>query len=174
MQEISIDRFDLALLDALQQDGEATNALLGERIHLSASQVSRRRQRLEDCGLVAGYAARLDPALLGLGVTAYAHVIFERLDNSARPAVFEASVAALPEVTECFAVTGESDYILRITAPDLAAFSDLMMKRLLTLPGVAQIKTNIVLKKIKDTHVLPLDHIGQSAGNRPRLRYAAD
>jgi Lrp/AsnC family leucine-responsive transcriptional regulator len=69
----------------------------------------------------------------------------------------------MPEVLECFAVSGEADYLLRIVAPDLAAFSDLMMKRLLTLPGVAQVKTNIALSKVKETHELPLDHVAQPA-----------
>ncbi len=172
MTDITVDRHDLALLDALQRNAHATNTELGEQVHLSSSQVSRRIQRLEESGLIAGYSARLDPLLAGLGVTAYAHVIFERLDNKARPAEFEAAVAALPEVIECFAVTGEADYILRLAAPDLAAFSDLMMKHLLTLPGVAQIKTNIALKTIKDSHVLPLDHIARASGQKRRLRYA--
>jgi len=172
MTEITIDRHDLALLDALQRDARATNATLGEGVHLSPSQVSRRIQRLEEAGLVAGYTARLDPLRLGLGVIAYAHVLFERLDNKVRPDKFEAAVAALPEVVECFAVAGEADYILRIVAPDLATFSDLMMKRLLTLPGVAQLKTNIALKTVKHSHVLPLDHIAHPGGPRSRLRYA--
>jgi NAD/NADP transhydrogenase alpha subunit len=80
-------------------------------------------------------------------------------------------IAALPEVLECFAVTGEADYVLRIVAPDLAAFSDLMMKKLLTLPGVAQVKTNIALSKVKQTHELPLDHVAQPRQQKRRVKY---
>lgn len=170
MSEIGIDRYDLQLLSALQRDGHATNAELGEKANLSASQISRRIQRLEEAGVISGYAALLDPPALGLGVTAYAQVNLERHDKT-RPAEFERQVAALPEVLECFAVTGEADYLLRIVAPDLAAFSDLMMKKLLTLPGVAQVKTNIALSKVKATHELPLDHVAQPRQQRLRVRF---
>ena len=79
---------------------------------------------------------------------------------------------ALPEITECFSVSGDADYLLRLVAPDLQAFSELMMKRVLRLPGVAHIKTNIALQKVKQTHVLPLDHIAQPLRPRQQIRYA--
>ena len=78
MQIITIDRYDLALLDAVQRDGNATNATLGEAVHLSPSQISRRLQRLAEAGIIASHAALLDAAAIGLGVTAFAHVILER------------------------------------------------------------------------------------------------
>lgn len=170
MNSISVDRYDLALLEALQQDAHATNAALGERAHLSASQVSRRVQRLTESGVIARAAALLDRATLGLGVTAWAHVVLER-HGEARPADFERAVAEIPAVLDCHSVTGEADYILRIVAPDLAAFSELMMKVLLPLPGVAQIKTNIALQKVKETHVLPLDHIARPPRSARRVCY---
>jgi DNA-binding Lrp family transcriptional regulator len=170
MSELSIDRYDLQLLAALQRDGHATNAELGEKASLSASQISRRIQRLEEAKVITGYAALLDPHSIGLGVTAYAQIILERHDKT-RPAEFERAVLAMPEVLECFAVTGEADYLLRIVAPDLAAFSELMMKRLLNLPGVAQVKTNIALSKVKETHELPLDHVAQPRQQKRRVRF---
>lgn len=171
MTQITIDRYDLALLDAVQRSGNATNATLSESIHLSPSQVSRRLQRLSESGVIAHYAALLDPATVGLGVTAFAHVILER-HGETRTDAFESAVAALPEVMDCYSVSGDADYVLRIVAPDLAAFSGLMMKRVLRLPGVAHIKTNIALQKVKQTHVLPLDHIAQPVRPRQRLRFA--
>jgi DNA-binding Lrp family transcriptional regulator len=173
MTETTIDRYDLALLDALQRDGNATNAVLGDAVHLSASQVSRRLQRLADAGLIAGYAALLDQAAIGLGVTAFAQVILERHDKT-RSDAFESAVAALPEVLDCFSVSGDADYVLRIVAPDLDAFSELMMTRVLRLPGVAHIKTNMALQKIKQTHVLPLDHVARPSRPRRQIRYAGD
>jgi Lrp/AsnC family leucine-responsive transcriptional regulator len=173
MQQITIDRYDLALLDALQRKGNATNATLGEQIHLSPSQVSRRLQRLEEGGIIASYAALLDPAAVGLGVTAFAHVILER-HGETRTEAFEQAVALVPEVMDCFSVSGDADYVLRIVAPDLAAFSELMMKRVLRLPGVAHIKTNIALQKVKQTHVLPLGHVTQPTTPRQRIRYAGN
>ena len=173
MQTISLDRYDLALLDALQRDGNATNAALGESVHLSASQISRRLQRLADTGLIAGFAALLDPEAIGLGVIAFAHVILEH-HGQARSEAFENAVAIMPEVMECFSVSGDADYLLRIVAPDLQAFSELMMKRVLRLPGVAHIKSNIALQKVKQTHMLPLDHIAQPSRPRQQIRYAGD
>ncbi len=170
MTEILIDRYDLKLLAAVQRNGHATNAELGEQAGLSASQASRRVQRLQETGVISGYAALLDPAAIGLGVTAFAQVLLDRHDKS-RPQDFEKQVAAIPEVLECFSVTGEADYALRIVAPDLAAFSELMMKKLLTLPGVAQVKTNIALSKIKATHELPLSHVARAPQKARRVRY---
>ena len=176
MPSITVDRYDLALLDALQHDAHTTNTVLGEQAHLSASQVSRRVQRLEEAGVISGYAALLDPTTIGLGVTAYAHINLERHGGSgkgdSRTADFEAAVAAMPEVLECFSVTGEADYILRIVAPDLASFSETMMQRLLTLPGVAQVKTNIALTRVKESHVLPLDHVTRPTERSKRISFS--
>ena len=171
MPTITIDRYDLALLDAVQHHGNATNAVLGATVHLSASQISRRLQRLADAGIIAGHAALLDAAAIGLGVTAFAHVILERHGKSQSDA-FESAATALPEVMDCYSVSGEADYLLRIVAPDLPAFSELMMKQVLRLPGIAQVKTHIALQTVKQSHVLPLDHLTQPARSRQRLRYA--
>ncbi len=171
MHTITLDRYDLTLLDALQRNGQATNAELGEIVHLSPSQVSRRLQRLTETGLISGFAALLDPAALGLGVIAFAHVTLERHGQTQSEA-FENAVTALPEVMECFSVSGDADYLLRIVAPDLQTFSELMMKRVLRLPGVGHIKSNIVLQKLKATHVLPLDHIAQPVKPRQQIRYS--
>jgi len=171
MTAITVDRHDLELLAALQQDGKATNSLLGERIHLSTSQVSRRIQRLEESGAISRYAALLDPAVVGLGVIAFTSVSLGR-HGDAQGSAFERAIADLPEVLECLAVTGEADYVLRIVAPDLASFSDFMVKRLLRLPGVINVKSNIALKRIKQTHVLPLDHVTQPEPAARRLVFS--
>jgi Lrp/AsnC family leucine-responsive transcriptional regulator len=105
----------------------------------------------------------------GLGVTAFAHVILERHGKTHSDA-FEAAVAGLPEVMDCFSVSGDADYLLRVVAQDLPAFSELMMKRVLHLPGVARITTNIALQKVKQTHVLPLDYLTQPARSRQQIR----
>lgn len=90
-----IDRYDLALLDALQRQGDATNAQLGEAVHLSPSQISRRLARLADVGIIAGHAALLDAAAIGLSVTAFAQVILERHGTTQSDA-FENAAAAIP------------------------------------------------------------------------------
>lgn len=173
MPTITLDRYDLALLEALQRDGGATNATLGEAVHLSASQVSRRLARLAEVGIIGARAALLDPAAIGLTVTAFAQVILERHGQTQSDA-FASAVAAIAEVTECYSVSGDADYFLRLVAPDLQAFSELMMKRVLRLPGVAHVKTAIALQKVKQTHVLPLEHIAQRARPRMQIDYTGE
>ncbi len=170
MPTITLDRYDLALLERVQRAGDATNAELGEAVHLSSSQVSRRLARLGEVGIIESHAALLDPAAIGLSVTAFAQVILER-HGPPQSDAFESAAAALPEVTECYSLSGDADYFLRLVAPDLQAFSELMMKRVLRLPGVAHIKTSIALQKIKQTHVLPLEHIAQAARPRQQIRF---
>lgn len=171
MQQIVVDKFDIQILEALQRRGNATNSALGDEVHLSPSQVSRRITRLEQTGIIAAYAALLDPGAVGLGVSAFANVILERHSEGSSEA-FERAIAALPEVVECFSVSGDADYVLRIVASDLAAFSELMMKRIMRLPGLAHIKTNIALKRVKQTNVLPLDHIMHAPRTSQRVQYA--
>jgi Lrp/AsnC family leucine-responsive transcriptional regulator len=180
MTSITVDRHDLALLTELQRDGHATNAALGEIVHLSTSQVSRRVQRLQEAGVIDHYAAVIDPAVVGLGVTAFTHVVLERHGGTpadhgeTHGAKFEREIADLPEVLECFSVAGEADYILRIVAYDLAALSEFMTKHLLHLPGVSNVKSTISLQKIKQTSVLPLDHIMRPRQTRQRIRFSSD
>src|ERR1044071_869593 len=118
-----LDVFDVRLLAALQQDGRASNATLAEAVHLSPSQVSRRLARLEAEGVIAGYRAVIAPKAVGLGVLAFTSVSLERHSETAS-VDFERAVRDLPDVLECLAVTGEADYLLRIIAADLEAFSN--------------------------------------------------
>lgn len=168
MSSIQVDRYDLEILALLQREGRATNGTIGEKIHLSTSQVSRRIQRLEEAQVIGQYAALLNPEIVGLGVEAFTFVTLGRHGDTHGEA-FERAVTDMPQVLECLSVTGESDYIVRVVAPDLATFSDFMMKELLRLPGVVNVKSTIMLKKVKTTHVLPLDHITQPAQTERRL-----
>jgi Lrp/AsnC family leucine-responsive transcriptional regulator len=170
MAKVQVDRYDLELLAELQCNGRATNSMLGDKVHLSTSQVSRRVQRLEETHIIDHYAAMLDPEVVGLGVMAFAYIILGQHGDPSTS--FEKEVSAMPEVLECFSVTGEADYILRIVAPDLASFSEFMMKRLLRIPGVLNVKSNITLEKIKQTNVLPLEHVIQPAQSKQRLIFA--
>lgn len=170
MSTITIDSYDINLLTALQRDGKATNSALGEKIHLSTSQVSRRVQRLEETRVISHYVAVLNPEVIGLGVSAFTHVTLGR--QSEHAALFEKAVMDLPEVLECHSVTGEADYILRITAPDLTAFSDFMEKKLLRLPSVASVKSIVTLKTIKQTSSLPLEHIAQPRPVKTQIVFA--
>jgi Lrp/AsnC family leucine-responsive transcriptional regulator len=163
----ALDTFDLGLLVALQQDAYATHQAMGERIHLSASQVSRRIQRLQEAGLIARFVALLHPAAVGLGVRAVSYVTLTRHGGD-EGRVFEQDIMAIPEVLDCYAVAGESDYVLQIVAPDLQALSETVLRRLTRIPGVGSIRSNVVLNTIKASTVLPLSHLlpGRPAAGR--------
>ncbi|WP_279386416.1 Lrp/AsnC family transcriptional regulator [Parazoarcus communis] len=155
---IELDRFDLQLLAELQANGRASNAQLAERIHLSASQVSRRIQRLEQEGLIERYVALLRAEALGLGVTAFVSVSLER-HGEQQTGTFDEQVGTMDEVLECFAVSGDADYLLRVLTPSLPALSDFLLHQLMRLPGVRNVKSNIVLSGVKHTTQLPLKHL---------------
>jgi Lrp/AsnC family transcriptional regulator, leucine-responsive regulatory protein len=162
-----LDEFDIRLLDALQADGRASNAVLAEAVRLSPSQVSRRLARLEAAGVVSGYRPVIERKAIGLGVMAFTSVSLERHAETAS-ADFERAIRAIPEVLECHALTGEADYILRIVAADLEAFSQLLLHRLMRLPGVRAVHSNIVLESIKPAALLPLGHLRQANEQRGR------
>lgn len=166
--DLLVDPFDLALLAELQRDAHATNQALGDKLHLSASQISRRIQRLESAGLIQRYAALLDASLLGLGVRAFSYVTLSRHGDEGE--AFERAITQVPEVLDCYAVTGESDYVLHIVAPTLAELSDSVLRRVIRIPGVASVRSNIVLRPIKSTTALPLEHLEKPMRRTRRVR----
>ena len=169
--DLLLDKFDISLLAALQKDAHATNQQVGEQIHLSASQVSRRIQRLETCGIIRRYVALLDPAALALSVRAISYVTLSRHGGDEGLA-FEREIAGIPEVLDCYSVAGESDYILQIVAADLGILSESVLRKLTRINGVASIRSNIVLNCIKSSTELPLGHIGRTDGTTRKVRIA--
>jgi Lrp/AsnC family transcriptional regulator, leucine-responsive regulatory protein len=169
MIELLIDRFDLQLLARLQENAHETNAEMGDALGLSASQISRRISRLETEGVLQRYVALLSPAVIGLGVRAVSYVSLAR-QSSDVGAVFERAVLEMPEVLDCYAVTGEADYVLQIVAPNLTEFSDSILKRLTQIKGVVNVRSNIILKEIKSTTALPLEHLARPVRMARRVR----
>lgn len=170
MLAITVDRFDLQLLKEVQQNGQATNQELGKIVHLSTSQVSRRIVRLQDAGIIDHYCAVIEPAVVGLDVVAFTEVSLDRHNLSASDG-FEQAVAQLPQVLECYTLAGQADYLLRVIVPDLAGFSDFMMKELLRIPGVSNARSTITLRRIKHTNVLPLDHLRTPKTSTTRIQF---
>lgn len=158
MAEIALDSFDIRLLAALQADGRASLFALAEKIGLSASQLGRRLKRLEEAGLMEGYAAILNADAIGLGFEAYCLVSLERHSTEGTEK-FHAAMRALPPIMDCVAVTGEADFILRIVATDLKSYSQFLLDNVMPLPGVRQVRSSIVLRSIKRSHALPLQHL---------------
>jgi DNA-binding Lrp family transcriptional regulator len=151
----ALDRFDLKLLAALQEDGRLTNAELADRIGLSASQCSRRRIRLEENGIIQGYTARLDPERVGLPVMALVQVVLGTHSNdNARK--FAAFVAAVAEIQEAYSVTGDSDYMLKVVVASLPDLSRLISDTILVHPTVRHVRSSIVLSRLKSVNRLPL------------------
>jgi DNA-binding Lrp family transcriptional regulator len=150
-----IDTFDRKILALLQEDGRLTNNELAERVNLSASQCSRRRQRLEETGFIKGYRAVLDRERLGfplvnvISVTLATH----NRDNARR---FAELLRGLPEVQEAHALTGEMDYVLKVVTRDLKSLSQFVNDVLLPHEAVQHVKTAIVLETLKEDGPLPL------------------
>lgn len=150
-----IDQFDRKILSLLQEDARLTNNDLSERVNLSPSQCSRRRQRLEEAGLIMGYRAVLDRERLGfplvnvISVTLATH----NRDNARR---FAELLRGLPEVQEAHALTGEMDYVLKVVTRDLKSLSEFVNDVLLPHESVQHVKTAIVLETLKEAGPLPL------------------
>lgn len=144
-----MDRFDIALLETLQTDSRKSVTELSDVIGLSSSACHRRVKALEEAGLIAGYAARLDPDVLGITLHAFVEM---SLTSQSRETMdrFEAAVADFPEILECHLMAGQADYLLRVAAADLKGFDAIHRDCLARLPGVAAIRTSFAIRRIRD------------------------
>lgn len=150
-----LDKYDVRLLQALQRDARLTSQELADRVHLSPSQCNRRQRKLEEGGLIQGYVALLDRERSGFDVMAIINLSLARHGN--HPAEhFHQAVANMPQVLECWAVTGDSDYVMKVVAGDLRAFNRFLMEDLLALKSVSAVRTSILLQGIKHTTSLPV------------------
>ncbi|WP_326540329.1 Lrp/AsnC family transcriptional regulator [Pseudorhodoferax sp.] len=157
-QGAQLDRYDLAILGALQDEARLTNAELATRIGLSAAPTWRRVRWLEEQGYITGYRAVLDRRRLGLGVLAFVRVDAER-NNAAATRELEAALRALPEVIACHYISGAGTFELQVVATDLDAFSHFALERLLVLPNVGDVHTSFSLGEVKAAASLPLQHL---------------
>ncbi|SMX49546.1 Lrp/AsnC family transcriptional regulator [Maliponia aquimaris] len=150
-----IDSADAALLEALQRDGQATAQDLGTALNLSPSQAGRRRQRLEESGVIKGYRAQLDPEQLGLDVQAFVQVQLAR-HGAQEGAEFTRLLRIRPEIVSAWTMTGEADYLLRVYCPDLRALNRLIHEVLLAHPVVSRVHSQIVMDQPKADAPLPI------------------
>ena len=144
-----LDATDHAILALLQGDGRMTHAAIAEEIHLSPSACLRRVRRLEAAGIISGYHARLDRALLGLGATVFVEISLDgqqehQLDE------FEAAAREVPEILACHLMAGDADYLLQIVATDVADYERVHRTAMARLPHVAKVRTNFVLRSVID------------------------
>ena len=152
---IQLDPIDRNILSILQEDARISNLDLARRVGLSPSPCLRRVRELERSGLVRRHVTLLDPQALGLGVSVFIQV---RLDRQIERSLetFEAAVLVRPEVMECYLMTGDSDYLLRVVVPDVPAFERFLVEHLTRVPGVANLRSSFALKQVKYTTALPL------------------
>ncbi len=149
-----LDQIDTRLLDALQKDAHLTAHELGERLNLSASQAGRRRQRLEETGIIRGYTARLDPVKLGLNVQGFVqvHLGTHGPDHSSS---FARLLATRQEIVSAWTMTGDADYLLRVYCDDLPSLNRLIHDVLLPHPAVSKVHSQIVMDQTKPDGPLP-------------------
>jgi len=151
----ALDRIDRRIVNALQRDGRLANNELAAKVSLSPSPCLRRVRNLEEAGVIKGYAALVDPAKVGLHMLAYVTVKLEK--KGQMPAEdFASAVNTWSEVTECYSMTGDMDYLLRVQVEDLDHFSRFIMGKLLKQSGVADVKSSFALQRVKETTVLPV------------------
>jgi Lrp/AsnC family leucine-responsive transcriptional regulator len=150
-----LDRIDLKILNALQQDGRSSNLKLAEVVSLSPTAVLARVQRLTREGFILGYEARLNPLKLGAGLMVFVEVLLDRTT----PHVFEAFRAAVQvrsEIMECHMVAGGFDYLLKTRMADMNAYREFAGSVLWQLPGVRETRTYAVMEEVKNATHLPL------------------
>ena len=152
---VELDRTDLKILRALQQDGRLSNLKLAEQVGLSPTAVLARVQRLSRDAYILGYEARLNPLKLGAGMMVFVEVLLDRTTPNVFDA-FKAAVQVYPEIMECHMVAGGFDYLLKTRLPDMAAYRAFAGSALWQLPGVRETRTYAVMEEVKNTTQLPL------------------
>ena len=152
---MELDRFDRAILKALQRDGRISNVELAGLVNLSESACLRRVRALEAKGIIERYVALLNQKEAGLSGDVFVHIALNREEQS-ELAAFEAAVQALPEVMECYLMTGEFDYLLRVVVSDMADFERVHKESLTQLPGVARVNSSVAIRTVRKTTELPI------------------
>ncbi len=155
---------ELRILDELQRDCRLSNQELAERVNLSPSACWRRVRALEEDGVIQGYVAKVDPERVGLTDCVFANVRLERHSKAITEEFVEA-VLTRPEVLDCYATTGDEDYMLRVLAPSVRAYDRFLQDFLLDLPYVAHVRSHFVLRRIKAETRIPAEIFPQ-AGQR--------
>jgi len=151
----ALDAIDRKIVAALQADGRITTQELADEVGLSASPCARRIRLLEEAGIIKGYVAVVDQAKVGLPISVFASVKLERQREEELDR-FSQAILRWPEVADCYLMTGQRDYLLRIVVQDLEAYERFLKDKLTRLKGVASIESSFALGQIKRSNVLPL------------------
>lgn len=155
MPQKALDAIDRRILAVLQDNARVANVDLAAQVGVSASPCWRRVRELEVSGVISRYVTLVDPAALGLQVSVFVQVTLEKQIEAALDH-FEQAVLSRPEVMECYLMTGDADYHLRVVVEDLPAYERFLMDHLTRVPGIANIRSSFALKQVKYTTALPL------------------
>ena len=153
--QYKLDTTDSKILDILQREGRISNAELARRIDLSQPATHARLKRLEQSGIIHGYMAVLDREKLGFEMLCFVHVTLEKHQPD-WVKTFHARVAEMPEVVECYHITGDFDYLLKVVMRQRRDLEDFLVDKLSRIPGVGRVHTSVVLREVKETNALPL------------------
>ena len=151
-----MDHFDKKLLSILQTNGRISNVELSEAVNLSESACLRRVKSLEERGFIDKYVALLDQKRVGLTDTVFVHIVLKREEKSELLA-FEEAVKEIPELLECYLMTGEFDYLLHLVVANMADFERLHNESLTQLPGVSRVNSSFAIRTVQKTTALPID-----------------
>ena len=151
----SLDSIDRRILRVLQEDAGIANVKLARKVGLSPSPCLRRVQRLEEAGVIRRRVTLVEPAAVGLGVSVFVQVSLEKQAAQALR-TFEKTVLERPEVMECYLMTGDADYLLRVVVPDIPAFERFVLDQLTRISSVARVRSSFALKQVKYTTTLPI------------------
>ena len=159
---MKLDKFDIKILQQLQQSGGLSNQALAEKVGLTPAPCSRRVKYLEDTGIIKDRVVRINERAVNLNLTAILHIVMDK-HIPERFANFEQEIAKCPEVTECYIITGhEADYQLKITVPDMDHYHHLLIGTITRIEGVSGVKSAFIMRKIIDSTCIPLTYIKKS------------
>jgi Lrp/AsnC family leucine-responsive transcriptional regulator len=153
--KIDLSAIDRKILRALQEDGRMTVQAIADEVGLSASPCLRRIRQMERAGIIAGYSATVDQKAVGLPVSVFISIKLER-QRARELDAFAAAIGEWPEVMECYLMTGQFDFLLRVVCADLEAYEHFLRERLTQVEGVASIESSFSLGQVKHSRVLPL------------------
>lgn len=154
-----LDKTDIRILNHLQENAKVTNSDLAQAVNLSTTPCFNRVKAMEELGLIRQQVTLLDPAMLGLHVNVFIHVSLEKQVEGALQR-FESAISERPEVMECYLMTGDADYLLRVLVPDIQALERFILNHLTRISGVANIRSSFALKQVRYKTALPLPDDG--------------
>ncbi|MEO6973189.1 MAG: Lrp/AsnC family transcriptional regulator [Rhodoferax sp.] len=152
---MKLDSLDLRILDELQRNGSLTNVELAKRVHLSPSPCLARVKALEATGVINRYVAIASAAALGLDLNVFISISLKSQSKESL-AEFERRIAEHDEVMECYLMTGDSDYLIRVALPDIGALEKFILEQLTPIPGIEKIRSSFALKQVRYKTALPL------------------